>query len=164
MNSLHKKEFERFAAKLNLSEHDALIAYAAWCKAEAVCLGKSTQEAALLSSSAVSTSKIYEVIRNSLNKFKLMKENTMQEFAENQLTKQEIQFLVMILRDQLNSAAEARGGMKQYIGDLWNQCDPDNPSTYYEFEKMNCMKTDLRVFEKQYKKLQGIQNKLKKMR
>lgn len=81
----------------------------------------------------------------------------------DQLTPSESQFLVRLLKSVLREGEEVQHAFKVAIEESWQLCDREKPETAGEFKYLNNLKDNYRIHRSQLKKLQRIQNKLKKI-
>ena len=81
-----------------------------------------------------------------------------------ELTQAELQLLVSLLKDKIDSAQSHVTYMKSKCAELYELCDPDEHSLKDSFDSLNQYKDALRYWKNQNNKLSAIQAKLKRAR
>ena len=145
---LLKKDFYLIVNKLGLEDHELDFAALIWEKAEKAMQGKTNQEPALLTKPSVSIPTLNKVV--------------VRNYAPNDFTRKELQQLRSYLSNYLFAYDMRKKQLKQAIQKVWLNCNPDDPTTKYNFEHLNTMKDLLRHCQKAEAKLSSLQSKLKK--
>jgi len=141
-NMILKPEFVHMVNQLGLEDAELTIAEIVWQKAERAMQGLPLQEATLLKKQW----------------------STATTPQANQLTREDVQFLVDFNTDFLNIAQDNMHRLTETIQEVWLACDPENPATEMHFEELNQLRSFQRKFKSDIRKLERIQHKLKKMR
>ncbi len=135
-----KREFLHMVDRMGLEDGELSLAEIVWQKAERAMQGKPTQEAVLLKA-----------------------EHTI-ESNPHVLSRQEVQFLTMMITDMLNTAQINMYKLKQATQNAWLLCDPEDETTKENFEGLNHLRSYQRKISPMMRKLEKIQHKLKKQR
>ena len=142
---LLQSDFDSLVTRMGLGEDERTLAEIFWKRAEKAMQGKPSQEAVLLGG---------EPLNLVLFKFA----------DENDLTQDELNFMIWLNRSTLNNINEMRMFVNQTVKTEWKQCDPENPLTQGNFEMLNDYKDIQRKLKRQTNMLSSIQRKLKKMK
>lgn len=137
-----KREFLHMVDRMGLEEAELALAEIVWQKAERAMQGKPAQEAILLKQPYVA----------------------IKDYQEHDLTRQEVQFLSMILADMLGTAQVNMLKLKSKIQEAWLLCDPEDKTTAENFEYLNHLRSHQRRVSAMMRKFEKIQRKLKKSR
>lgn len=135
-----KREFLHMVDRMGLEDGELALAEIVWQKAERAMQGKPTQEPVLLKSQHFGKSN------------------------ENSLSREEVQFLTMMITDLLNTAQINMSALKVSIQEAWLVCDPEDEKTKENFEALNNLRSHQRKISPMMRKLEKIQHKLKKQR
>lgn len=142
---LLQSDFDSLVTRMGLGEDERTLAEIFWKRAEKAMQGKPSQEAVLLGGEPLN-----------LVLFK---------FADgNDLTQDELNFMIWLNRSTLNNINEMRMFINQTVKTEWKLCDPENPMTKGNFEMLNDYKNMQRKLKRQTNMLSSIQRKLKKMK
>lgn len=140
---LLKEQFEHTIARIGIEDDtDYDLASIIWKRCEDAMLGKTSQEAALLSKAT---------------KLK-------QTGQVEQLTLQEVQFLNDLFAEMLSIGSENLEEIKGAVQKVWLNCNPDDEKTEPWFRILNELRNKQRKWKKAQKQLSEIQRKLKKSR
>lgn len=135
-----KREFLHMVDRMGLEDAELALAEIVWQKAERAMQGKPVQEAVLLKSEYVGKSNPHA------------------------LSREEVQFLTMILTDMLRTSQQNMRNMRASMQEVWLLCDPDDEKTQENFEILNYLRSVQRKISPMIRKLEKIQHKLKKQR
>lgn len=135
-----KREFLHMVDRMGLEDGELALAEIVWQKAERAMQGKPTQEAVLLKSEYVGKSNPHA------------------------LSREEVQFLTMMITDMLNTEQVNMYALKAAIQEVWLVCDPEDEKTKQNFEALNHLRSVQRKIARMMRKLEKIQHKLKKQR
>lgn len=140
---LLKEQFEATIARIGIEDDtDYDLASIIWKRCEDAMLGKTSQEAALLSKAT-----------------KLKRTGQVE-----QLTLQEVQFLNDLFAEMLSIGSENLEEIKAAVQKAWLNCNPDDEKTEPWFRILNELRNKQRKWKKAQKQLSEIQRKLKKSR
>lgn len=135
-----KREFLHMVDRMGLEDAELALAEIVWQKAERAMQGKPVQEAVLLKSQHIGKSNPHV------------------------LSREEVQFLTMMITDMLNTAQVNMYALKAAIQEAWLVCDPEDEKTKQNFEALNHLRSVQRKIAPMMRKLEKIQHKLKKQR
>lgn len=153
---LLKKDFYLIVNKLGLEDHELDFAALIWEKAEKAMQGKTNQEPALLTKPSVLQGK------PALVHLPQVPARVVRGYGQHDFTRKELQQLRSYLSNYLFAYDMRKKQLKQAIQKIWLNCNPDDPTTKYNFEHLNTMKDLLRHCQKAETKLASLQSKLKK--
>ena len=141
---LMKSQFQDTMSRLGLDEDtntlERDLAEIVWMRCEAAFLQKSSQTAALLENAKIN------------------------HIKQNQLNRQEIQFLTTVIAALLSSGHDKMCILKDNIAEAWLLCDPEDKETAENFQYLNRLRNYQRDGKTTMIKLANIQRKLKKLR
>jgi hypothetical protein len=140
-----KPEFAHMIDRMGLEDGELALAEIVWEKAERAMQGKPLQESVLMSNKLQQFLKSYSQTHRAIS-----------------LTTEELQFLSRYMQDFLCMSESTLEDVKAYVQVLWQDCNPDDPTTEVSFEELNSVRSLQRRIKKQHKTLAAIQAKLKK--
>ncbi len=151
---LMKKDFWLVVNKLGLEDHEVDLAALIWEKCEKAMQGKTNQTPTLLTGKAprIQGPKTFAP-RSTFNEVSP---------DETALTREELQFLKSYLNKSLSFQTEHMKRLKASIANIWNSCDPSDPSSTFQFKSLNELKDIMRSYKSTFNKMSKIQTKIKR--